>query len=247
MNEKDHYIVKTEVFEGPLDLLLSLIEKRKLLINDISLAKITDDYINFVKDENNAFSIKDRAQFILVASTLLLIKSKSILPTLDLTDEEQDSIHDLELRLKIYKRIKDTEVFVSEKFGKNISFFKQENRKNDRVVFAPNAQISSQNLFSLIAGVIKNLPKTEIRPKAVIQKIISLEEMIGNLTNRITKNLSMSFKEFSNFGKAEKVNIIVGFLAMLELVKQGAIEAKQEAKFGDINMQTNNFDTPKYF
>ena len=56
----------------------------------------------------------------------------------------------------------------------------------------------------------------------------------------------MSFKEFSNFGKAEKVNIIVGFLAMLELVRQGAIEAQQEAKFGDINMQTNNFGTPKY-
>jgi segregation and condensation protein A len=247
MNDKDHYIVKTEVFEGPLDLLLNLIEKRKLLINDISLAKITDDYINFVKDENNAFTIKDRAQFILIASTLLLIKSKSILPTLDLTEEEEHSIHDLELRLKIYKRIKDTEVFVSEKFGKNVSFFKQENRKNDRVVFAPNPQITSQGLFSLIAGVIKNLPKTEIRPKAVIQKIISLEEMIGNLTTRIKNNLSMSFKEFSNFGKAEKINIIVGFLAMLELVKQGAIEAQQEAKFGDINMQTNNFDTPKYF
>ena len=247
MNEKEHYIVKTEVFEGPLDLLLSLIEKRKLLINDISLAKITDDYINFVKDDNNAYTIKDRAQFILVASTLLLIKSKSILPTLDLTEEEQDSIEDLELRLKIYKKIKDVEPFVADRFGKNISFYKQETKRSDQSVFAPNPKITAQNLFGLVAGVIKNLPKTEVRPKAVIQKIISLEDMIGNLTTRIKNSLSMSFREFSNFGKAEKVNIIVGFLAMLELVKQGAIEAQQEAKFGDINMQTNNFDTPKYF
>ncbi len=247
MNDKEHYIVKTEVFEGPLDLLLSLIEKRKLLINDISLAKITDDYIEFIKDENNAFTIKDRAQFILVASTLLLIKSKSILPTLDLTEEEQNSIEDLELRLKIYQKIKEVEPFVSEKFGKNISFYKQESKKNDVAVFAPNLKITTQNLFDLIGGVIKNLPKTEVRPKAVIQKIISLEEMIGNLTDRVKKSLSMSFREFSNFGKAEKVNIIVGFLAMLELVKQGAIEVEQESKFGDINMQTNNFDTPKYF
>lgn len=247
MNDKEHYIVKTEVFEGPLDLLLSLIEKRKLLINDISLAKITDDYIEFIKDENNAFTIKDRAQFILVASTLLLIKSKSILPTLDLTEEEQNSIEDLELRLKIYQKIKEVEPFVSEKFGKNISFYKQESKKNDVAVFAPNPKINTKNLFDLIGGVIKNLPKTEVRPKAVIQKIISLEEMIGNLTDRVKKSLSMSFREFSNFGKAEKVNIIVGFLAMLELVKQGAIEVEQESKFGDINMQTNNFDTPKYF
>ena len=247
MNEKEHYIVKTEVFEGPLDLLLSLIEKRKLLINDISLAKITDDYINFVKDDNNAYTIKDRAQFILVASTLLLIKSKSILPTLDLTEEEQDSIEDLELRLKIYEKIKDVEPFVADRFGKNISFYKQETKRSDQSVFAPNPKITAQNLFGLVAGVIKNLPKTEVRPKAVIQKIISLEDMIGSLTTRIKNSLSMSFREFSNFGKAEKVNIIVGFLAMLELVKQGAIEAQQEAKFGDINMQTNNFDTPKYF
>jgi chromatin segregation and condensation protein Rec8/ScpA/Scc1 (kleisin family) len=75
-----------------------------------------------------------------------------------------------------------------------------------------------------VAGVIKNLPKTEIRPKAVIQKIISLEDMISSLTQRVKNSLSMSFREFSNFGKAEKVNIIVGFLAMLELVKQGSIE-----------------------
>ena len=74
-----------------------------------------------------------------------------------------------------------------------------------------------------------------------------MEEMIGSLTTRIKNNLSMSFREFSNFGKAEKVNIIVGFLAMLELVKQGAIEVEQADKFGDINMQTNNFETPKYF
>jgi segregation and condensation protein A len=192
MNEKEHYIVKTEIFEGPLDLLLSLIEKRKLLINDISLAKITDDYINFVKDNENAYTIKDRAQFILVASTLLLIKSKSILPTLDLTEEEQDSIEDLELRLKIYKKIKDVEPFVSAQFGKNISFYKQETKRGDQSVFAPNPKITAQNLFGLVAGVIKNLPKTEVRPKAVIQKVISLEEMMEDLAKRITENIKMN-------------------------------------------------------
>jgi len=246
MNTNEHYIVKTEVFEGPLDLLLHLIEKRKLLINDISLAKITDDYIEYVKNDENTFTIKDRANFILVASTLLLIKSKSILPNLDLTDEEEESIHDLELRLKIYKRVKDTEPFIQEKFGKQISFFRQEPKRNDTVLFSPSPKISLDSIKELIASVIQNLPKTEIRPKAILQKVISLEEVIGNLANRIKASLSMSFKEFSNFGKADKVNIIVGFLAMLELVRQGAIEAQQEAKFGDINMQTNNFGTPKY-
>jgi hypothetical protein len=87
--------VKTHIFEGPLDTLLSLIEKRKLFINDISLAQVADDYISYVKSLND-FPIADSAHFILIASTLVLIKSKSLLPTLTLSEEEESSIEDLE-------------------------------------------------------------------------------------------------------------------------------------------------------
>src|SRR4051812_5655315 len=100
------FTVKTEVFEGPLDLLLSLIEKRKLFVNDISLAKVADDFIAHVQGFEK-FPMNDSVNFTLIASTLLLIKSKSLLPTLTLTEEEEEGIHDLEARLKMYKRIKD--------------------------------------------------------------------------------------------------------------------------------------------
>ena len=103
--ETTSYKVKTEKFEGPLDLLLNLIEKRKLLINEISLAKISDDYIQFIKDSGN-FPMGESANFILIASTLLLIKSRSLLPSLSLSQEEENSIEELEHRLKIYKEIK---------------------------------------------------------------------------------------------------------------------------------------------
>jgi segregation and condensation protein A len=89
------YKVKTETFEGPLDLLLSLIEKRKLFINDISLAKVADDYVSHIQSLGN-FPIADSANFILIASTLLLIKSKSLLPQLTLSEEEQTNVDDLE-------------------------------------------------------------------------------------------------------------------------------------------------------
>ena len=94
--------------------------------------------------------------------------------------------------------------------------------------------------------VIKNFPKKEILPKAIVRKVISLEEMITNLTQRITSNLKMSFREFANVSKAEKVNVIVSFLAMLELVKQGVINVAQEQKFDDIKMETVNIGVPKY-
>lgn len=241
-NEK--FLVKTEVFEGPLDLLLNLIEKRKLLINEISLAKITDDYINYIK-ENSDIDLKRNAHFILIASTLVLIKSKSLLPTLDLSREEQEDIKDLETRLKIYKRIKETENNILGLFDKKNCYFKSSN-KIDEVVFAPSKQITLENIKQTIAEVLNNLPKKESIPKRVVKKVISLEETIVNLTYKIKQSVNMNFKDFSGFKKEEKVNIVVSFLAMLELVKQGVIEATQNDDFGDIQMQTKTFGTPDY-
>lgn len=237
--------IKTEVFEGPLELLLNLIEKRKLFINDIALAKVTDDFIAYVKNFEN-FPIADSADFILIASTLLLIKSKSLLPTLDLTEEEQTSIEDLEARLKVHARMKELSVHVKNSFGKNVLFAKEYN-KIEVKVFSPHAKMTLPNLVAAMFDVIKNFPKKEILPKAIVRKVISLEDMISNLTKRITSNLRMSFREFANVNKEEKVTVIISFLAMLELVKQGVINVMQEQKFDDIKMETAaEIGVPKY-
>jgi len=239
-----HFKIQTEVFEGPLDLLLTLVEKRKLFINDIALSKVTDDYIEHVQ-QFDKLPMGDSAQFILVASTLLLIKSRSLLPTLTLTEEEEEGINDLETRLKIYKRIKDASILVRNLFGKEI-IFPQSQIKISEPVFSPHKSMNLLSLAEAIKDIIKNLPKKENIPKAIIRKIISLEEMIDSLTKRITAGLRMSFKEFSGAHTHEKVNIIVGFLAMLELVKQGVIQANQEETYGDIHMETKVTGVPRY-
>jgi segregation and condensation protein A len=238
------FVVKQEAFEGPLDLLLSLIEKRKLFINDISLAKVADDYINHIK-QLEKFPIADSANFILIASALLLIKSKSLLPSLPLTDEEQGSIEDLERRLKIYQRMKDLSLHIKERFGKNIIFPKTASRKITPV-FSPDESMTVPHLLAAIRSVLRSLPKTEKLAQVVVKKVISLEEMIENLTNRITSSLRMSFKDFSSTHKEDRVNVIVSFLAMLELVKQGIIAVTQEKSFDDIHMETNSIGVPRY-
>jgi segregation and condensation protein A len=238
--------VQTEVFEGPLDLLLNLIEKRKLFINDISLSKVTDDYIEHIKALPQ-FSIADSATFILIASTLLLIKSKSLLPTLDLSGEEQQSIEDLERRLKEYQRIKELSLHVREMFGKNVIF--PQGQRTIAPVFSPQEGMNTISLLEAIKEVLKSIPKIEALPKAVLKKVISLEEMIGNLTKRIQSSIKMSFKSFSNDfaqDKSQKVNLIVSFLAMLELVKQGIIDVTQEKHFDDIQMETQSVGVPRY-
>lgn len=238
------FIVETGEFNGPLDLLLSLIEKRKLLINDIALAKITDSYIEHV-NQIPEISIKENAHFILVASTLLLIKSKSLLPNLNLTEEESESIDDLEKRLKIYKRIKDAEIHITESFEKRQAFYKLPTN-SDEVLFSPPEKFGLENIKESIVGILKSLPKKEDLPKTVVKKIVSLEETIINLTEKIQSSLNMSFKDFANVKKSDKVNVVVSFLAMLELVKQGIIEVKQDRSFADIEMQTKVFETPNY-
>lgn len=240
-----NFEIKTEVFEGPLDLLLNLIEKRKLLINDVSLAKITDDYIEYIRNHGQ-MPMDQNSQFILIASTLLLIKSKSLLPTIDLSDEEEQSIDDLEKRLKIYKRMKEIEPVISEMYMKNPSFLRRQNNKMTNIVFAPSKQIFIENIKNVMQSMLNSLPKIEKVSKAVISKVISLEEMINKLTDRIKKSISMSFKEFSNFDKKDRVGIIVSFLAMLELVKEGIIETTQNNHYDDIKIQTKNVDTPNY-
>lgn len=237
------FLVKQAVFEGPLDLLLDLIEKRKLLINDISLSKVADDFMAHVKSFEN-FPIAESADFILVASTLLLIKSKSLLPELELSADEEGSIEDLERRLKLYQKFKELSKNVKDRFGRQAMFFPSDRQITP--VFSPHQSITKENLLGAIKSVISSLPKFEKLQKAIVQKVISLEEMIQNLSSRIQNSLKMSFKDFSGMGKKEKVHIIVSFLAMLELVKQGAIRVMQDRHFSDITIETENVGTPKY-
>jgi segregation and condensation protein A len=236
--------IKTEVFEGPLDLLLTLVEKRKLFINDIALAKVTDDFIDHIQ-QFEKLPMGESAQFILVASTLLLIKSRSLLPSLTLTEEEQTDIQDLEMRLKIYKRIKDASAHVKGMFGQSVIYEPAQARPM-APVFSPHESMNLLNLAKAIKDVILSIPKKENIPKAVVRKVISLEEMIDSLTKRIQAGLRMSFKDFSGEHKHEKVNVIVSFLAMLELVKQGTIHVSQDSTFGDIHMETKSVGVPRY-
>jgi segregation and condensation protein A len=236
--------IKTEVFEGPLDLLLNLIEKKKLFINDIALSKVADDYIAYLQNQEQ-FPIAQSADFLVIASTLLLIKSRSLLPNLNLTEDEQKDIGDLEKRLKIYQRIKELSVHIKNHFGKEI-IFAAEPRKAIPV-FSPDQTMTKENLLTAVLNVIKALPKlVENLPKATVRKVISLEEMIGNLTQRIQSSIKLSFREFAKVGKEERVNVIISFLAMLELVKQGVVNVRQNNEFEDIEMETQQTGLPHY-
>ncbi len=252
MNKMDelNYMVKTGVFEGPLDLLLDLIEKRKLFINDVSLSQVTDDFIKYIETHED-FPIGESAEFILIASTLMLVKSRSLLPMLELTEEEEGSIEDLQNRLVLYARTKELAQEIKKMFGKNVIFDKTPS-KNTIIVFTPDSKTNTNELLLALQRIIESLPKQETIPKAIVRKMINLEETIEKLAERISKNMKMNFTEFKNqlgangkLTQEKKVMVIVGFLAMLELVKRGAIRVTQDSA-GEIEMETESVNIPNY-
>ena len=235
--EKDTYQIKTSSFEGPLGLLLNLVEKRKLFINDVSLAQVTEDYLEHI-NKLGGLPPSEISSFILVASTLLLIKSKSLLPNLDLTSEEEGDIKQREERLRLYEIFTKLGGKIKNTFGKKIIFAPLE-RKNSVLVFLPDSQITRDSMMTFARNALDGMPKKVFLPNVEVRTVISIEEMIDKLTERIKNSLKMNFKDLhGHSGKAttreEKVVVIVGFLAMLELVRQGMIDAMQENDGGDI-------------
>lgn len=239
------YHVRTKVFDGPLDLLLALIEKRKLLINDIALSEVTDDYLKYIENQQE-LPVAKTAQFVLVGSTLLLIKSKSLLPVLSLTEEEQDSIVDLEYRLKLFDRYKTIARGLVTQYKKTPLRSKRKVKKHE-ATFSPDENMTTETLHEAIHTVIQNLPeKKQSLPSTVVQKVVSLEDMIDTLSDRINSSMKVSFRHFSSNAPGGKVSVIVSFLAMLELVRQGMIRVEQEAQFSDIEMHADTVRTPRY-
>lgn len=237
------YTVKTPIFEGPLELLLNLIEKRKLFVSDIALRDVADDFVSYVKSHPE-IPVEESAEFLVVASTLVLIKSKSLLPHMKLTTEEEQSIDDLEHRLKLYERYRELSLSIGKLFGHN-PIFAPENSMPQMRVFAPSPDMDILHLHGAIYDVIERLPKEKKEPEVKVRKVISLEDMMERLAERIERAVSLSFKEFTGSGE-DRHTVLVSFLALLELVKQGSIDARQGKEFDDIKIESQTIATPKY-
>ena len=103
-------------------------------------------------------------------------------------------------------------------------------------IFSPNEETTLEHIFAAVKNIINALPKKQFVPRVVVATVISLEEMMDRLTDRIRENINMSFKDFVG-GTKERINVIVGFLALLELVKQGMISVVQQQSFEDIHIE----------
>lgn len=234
--------LKTESYDGPFELVLELIEKKKLSISELSLAQVTDDYIQHVRG-SGTFPMEDAAQFIGVAATLLLIKSKSLIPDLELSEDEESDVDELKRRLAEYERVREMMRELSRVFGRSVMVSAGD--RTPEPVFAPAKDLTLAHLTGALADALLALEKEEKLPEARVRPMVTIEEMMERLVERVQKKMTMSFKEFSGDAK-ERIEVIVSFLALLELVKQGAVDAAQHETFADIRITNTAPATPSY-
>lgn len=218
-----------EQFEGPLDLLLRLIEDEKLDITTISLAKVTDQYLAFIEHEDD-LPADELADFLVVAAKLIYIKSKYLLPTLDLAEEEGV---DLEWQLKMYREYYQASKTILRMIGaKQFSYVRTVPLKLPREAgFHPPANATLASLAETFAAVLGKVEYIIRLPKIILKTAVSIREKISSLKSALQKGI-VSFHQF--YDASNKQDIIVSFLAMLELVKLRDASVEQKELFSEI-------------
>jgi len=230
------YHVKTDAFEGPLDLLLTLIEEQKLDITRVSLAHVTDQYLSHMQDREH-ITLANLADFLSVASKLILIKSKALLPLLELEKDEEEEIKDLEWQLAEYKKFaaaaEDLQNILAQK--KNLHVRKP--FVGLTVHYTPPVDLTAEDLRGAFRDVLTDIPVFDALEKKAIEDVITLEEKIVHVQNVVRERAETTFSEMTK-KSGDRMDVVVSFLALLELVKQKIIFVQQKGLFGDIHLKS---------
>lgn len=238
--QQEQYVVELEGFQGPLDLLLNLIEAEELDITQVSLAKVTDQYLQSIEgmQEHNPDAIVD---FLVVASQLMVIKSKALLPLLVLDDEEELDARELEFRLKQLKLFRDFAVNIEKSLAQKHILFGQRFVPPKNAHFLPAENISLEALQQALQDVLHQLPKEEFLEEETLQTGMSTKDKMGHIRKNLEKLTKIKFQDMV-MDKASKMEVVITFLAMLELLKQRIISVEQSEHFGEITLTPVGLD-----
>ncbi len=234
-----NYELKLEQFSGPIEKLLELIEEKKMEITELSLAEVTADFLNYLNglknDNGEEGGIDPRilADFIVVASHLLLIKSKALLPSLQLTTEEEESIKDLQSRLNFYQQFKPAIGHLKKLWEQNHISISRPLFAGRPAVFYPAENIRVEELRKIVKEIFENFQQLSVKSQTIKSSLITLEEKIEEIMNRLGPDLS-----FDKLKKEKpRSEIVVLFLALLHLLTRQLIKVEQKNKFSNIMIE----------
>ena len=227
---------KLENFSGPLDLLLALIKKSKLEIEDVEISKLTEQYLEVMKDISTV-DLEVASEFIEYAAILIEIKSKKLLPKV-VNDEldEEDSEYLLKLRLREYQMFKE----VNEKLKdleSNDKFYKQPEKEAGKVkIVVKDMQL--EQLLDAFVGIMHKVNKIEKNKesKEIAKELFTVEQKISTIKDSLISRKNIKFSELF-LESTSKEEVITTFMALLELIKMQFIRVKQDDIFTDIQIE----------
>ncbi len=215
-------------FNGPLDLLLNLIEEQKMDINEVALFQVTEQYLYYL-DSLEIKNPEELADFLVVATKLLFLKSRKLLP--DFIQEEEGP--SLEEQLRLYKMFVESAKKLNKCWlNKRRSVFRVEPPRRS-TEFIPPKNLGLENLHESMVKLLRRIKPLKPLPHTEIDKAVSMKEKIDEIRNLLKSNGSISFFQSLHNSK-NKTEVIIGFLALLELVKQKSVALRQCGAFNDI-------------
>lgn len=258
-----NFELRLEYFQGPLDKLLGLIEEKKMEVSQVSLANVTNDFLNYldqfkialaegeVNEDSPLFDAPPEllADFLVVASRLLLIKSKSLLPSLELSAEEEGEIKDLEHRLALYREFKKTQEHVRTLWNEMPQMYAREFLTSDEPLFYPPSTLKPEDMLPPIQKIVGDLEQL-FKPKATVKnQIVNLRVKIQEIAARLT-SAPTTFNALHE-GKGTRGELVVLFLAILHLIKQQLVQVEQTGHFEEMTIaktgshEYNNGEEPE--
>lgn len=238
--ETQKYAIKIDNFEGPLDLLCHLIDKNKMNIYDINLSEITDQYIEFLKEQEK-LNLEIASEFVVMASTLLFLKSKNLLPK---QEEEEEEITEEELIRRIieYKKFKEISKVLREKY----IIFSNRYYGFEEKIDLPKQKLEKKYDEAIIPEIYENL--VEKNNEKINQNAKNIEKIaitdnytvaskVREMFRVLIKQKRFVFNKLFSIKKHNKQEVVTAFSGLLELSRRSKVETIQEELFGDITVE----------
>lgn len=239
-HQTEKYTVATEVFEGPLDLLLELIERAELDITRLALAQVTDQYLEYLRhlEEQNAAEV---SAFLVIAARLLQIKSAALLPRLPAElsiAEEEDPAEALARQLILYKRFKELAGYLQQREEAGLRTYLRvaPPPKFAAQVHLNLSGVSLSDLVAAVRDIFFNKPTLSSLDRVVTLPRITIAEKIQAIIDRLRSVRLTTFRSMLTPGTS-RIEIVVTFLALLELIKRRIVAAQQSNLFSDIQVE----------
>ena len=237
------YNIKIPVFEGPLDLLLHLIRENKIDIYDIPIAIITHQYLQYIKIMKE-LDLDIAGEFLVMAATLIHIKSRMLLPPDEEAppEEQEDPRHELIQKLIEYQAFKEAALSLRQREDEWTRVFQREplsDEKDDEGIY-----LSDVNLFDLLEAFKKILDTSPPEVATITKETLTVKDKMSLIMEMLEGQEAIRFEEFFKDG-ITRSQLIVTFIALLELIRLGLLRAYQEREFGNIWVIKQNVDLPQ--